>query len=190
MKWTQLQRMMGGQQPDCFLSSLSFLKVVLVYKNSLPLKPSNYCPISLLSNISKSPSLKLIVSFLTDLVFINCILLTMTYTAWTMAKFLLVSFVDLQKAFYTVNHHILYQKLNYYGIRGIANQLFSSYMSDCIQFVFVASFKTLHNLVRHGVPQGSVLGLLLFLMYIIDLQMICNSESFLLPAIKPLLRIS
>ena len=79
-------------------------------------------------------------------------------------------FVDFQKAFDTVDHQILIQKLNYYGIRGIANNLFSSYLQNRTQFVGINGFDSNVNAICCGVPQGSILRPLLFLIYINDLH--------------------
>ena len=88
-------------------------------------------------------------------------------------------FVDLQKAFDTVDHSILISKLNHYGIRGIANNWFKSYLSNRSQFVSISSSKSTIKIIPHGVPQGSVLGPLLFLIYINDLhRAIFSSETF------------
>ena len=78
-------------------------------------------------------------------------------------------FIDLQKAFDTVDHSILLQKLFYLGIRGIAHDLLRSFLSDRFQFVSINGFFSDSKLITCGVPQGSTLGPLLFLIYINDL---------------------
>ena len=65
---------------------------------------------------------------------------------------------------------ILIQKLNYYGIRGIANNWFSSYLQNRTQFVSISCFDSNVNAICCGIPQGSILGPLLFLIYISDLH--------------------
>ena len=74
-------------------------------------------------------------------------------------------FIDLKKAFDTVNHTILLDKLNYYGFRGIVNQWFSSYLSNPTQTTEIGYHISSQLNINCGVPQGSVLGPLLFLLY-------------------------
>jgi len=78
-------------------------------------------------------------------------------------------FCDLQKAFDTVNHEILLTKLNYYGIRGTLFDWFTDYLTDRKQFTTINGANSRHNTIPCGVPQGSVLGPLLFLLYVNDM---------------------
>ena len=79
-------------------------------------------------------------------------------------------FVDLKKAFDTVDHNILLEKLDYYGIRAVTKNWFESYLNNQKQFVTLNGSDSSSKPVSIGVPQGSVLGPLLFLVYIIDLH--------------------
>ena len=79
-------------------------------------------------------------------------------------------FLDLSKAFDSVDHNILLRKISYqFGIRGLGNKFFDSYLSNRFQYIRINNSRSKKAKINYGVPQGSILGLLLFLMYIDDL---------------------
>ena len=79
-------------------------------------------------------------------------------------------FVDLQKAFDAVDHGISLAKFEHYGICGVANDWFKPYLSDRMQFVSITGFNSNHTMIKNRVSQGSILGPILFVIYIKDLN--------------------
>ena len=89
-------------------------------------------------------------------------------------KFVIGLFLAFKKAFDTVNHEIMLSKLYHYGIRGVAHKWFGSYLNNREQYVEYAGTKSELNNITCGIPQGSILGPLLFLLYINDLANVSN----------------
>lgn len=89
-------------------------------------------------------------------------------------------FIDVAKAFDSVNHDILIKKMNNFGIRGISNKWFRSYLESRTQTVCCNGAYSQPGIISSGVPQGSNLGPLLFLLYINDLAQISTSLYFVL----------
>ena len=182
-----------------FPYELKVARVIPLFKAGDPLLFSNYRPVSVLPLFSKilerlmynrllsfinkhkllyafqfgfrlehSPNLALI--YLVDKI----------SNALENGEIVLGLFLDFSKAFDTVNHSILFQKLEFYGIRGNSLEWFKSYLTGRKQYVEYNGAHSSKQTITCGVPQGSILGPLLFLLYINDLAYVSNKIFALL----------
>ena len=167
-----------------FPDILKIAKIIHVYKKCDRLKPENYRPISVLPQFSKNFE-KLIKNRLLEFlnkfnILSNCqygfrkhtstadVIESVSEYLEHLNKCAILS-IDLRKAFDTLDHDILLKKLYIYGIRGTSFDLFKSYLSNRMQYIIHNGIMSSLNNIQCGVPQGSVLGPILFLLYINDL---------------------
>ena len=97
-------------------------------------------------------------------------------------KFPLNIFMDLSKAFDTLDHNILLAKLRYYGINETPMRWFESYLTNILQCVKLIDLASKKHKITTSVPQGSILGPLLFLIYMNDIRNVSQASKFNLHA--------
>lgn len=182
---------MEGTFPDI----LKIAEVIPIYKSGAQTDIRNYRPISILPVLSKLFE-RLLKSRLLNFLNENDVLSTRqfgfqsgretndailefldtAYRSLDSKRHLATVFLDLSKAFDTLDHDILIAKLEHVGVRGEILRWLLSYLSVRKQFVSIGSASSSTRDISMGVPQGSILGPLLFLVYIDDMS---NSSSFL-----------
>ena len=90
------------------------------------------------------------------------------------------TFIDLKKVFDTIDHSLLIKKLNIYGIRGVASSWITSYLDKRSQYVYYNDVKSDTPDISCGVPQGSILGSKLFILYINDMVNVSKLFKFII----------
>ena len=178
-----------------FPNKMKLAKVIPLYKNGNHNVFTNYRPVSLLPQFSKIPE-KLFSGKLDAFIKKENILnesqcgfrsnrstsmallelIEEITSAVDKKKCTISVFIDLKKAFDTIDHKLLLTNLEHYGIRGVAYDMIKSYLCERKQYVSVNSCNSEAMNVVCGVPQGSILGHKLFILYVND---ICNVSSLL-----------
>ena len=181
-----------------FPDKLKIAKVIPLYKKDDNKSFGNYRPISLLSSISKFFE-RVAFNQLYDYFTSNDLLYESQYGFRKLHSTELAAleftdrishemdakkipfsiFLDLSKAFDTLDHNVLLSKLEYYGIRDIALNWFKSYLPKRTQYVDCNGIASSIRELETGVPQGSILGPLLFLIYMNDIHTVSDNLNFI-----------
>jgi hypothetical protein len=178
---------------------MKLAKVIPIYKSKDKEILNNYRPISLLPTTSKILE-KIVHKRLYNVLLSQSVFFSSQYgfrprhstihavnefiddtiTSLENKQYTLSVFLDLSKAFDTIDHKILLRKLEWYGIRGVALEWFRSYLDTRKQYVQYKNSKSSTETIPCGVPQGSVLGPLLFIVYTNDLPNCLNYSKTIL----------
>ena len=183
--------LLSGIFPD----RMKIAKIIPLFKSGSKTEINNYRPISLLPQFSKILE-KIYNNRLNNFITTSNILNSCQYgfrqgvstshalvdlvseitNSLNKRKHAIGVFIDLRKAFDTVNHQLLCKKLEFYGIRGIAQNWIKSYLSNRTQYVCYEEHTSESLQISCGVPQGSILGPQLFILYVNDM---CNVSKLL-----------